>query len=131
MIESLVLDLLLILILLLLVPIGMYRGGLREVCSAAGVLLGLLVATQWSARWGDWLADLTGIDVGVSQFVVALGTMVIFGGLIGYGAAASFAYAPGPGGRLYGGLIALLTGVIFLGALIQFVALYLYDDVYL
>ena len=130
MIESLVLDLLLILILLLLVPIGMYRGGLREVCSAAGVLLGLLVATQWSARWGDWLADLTGIDVGVSQFVVALGTMVIFGGLIGYGAAASFAYAPGPGGRLYGGLIALLTGVIFLGALIQFVALYLYDDVY-
>jgi len=130
MIEALALDLLLIFILLLLVPIGLYRGGVREVCSAAGVLLGLLVATAWSSRWGEWLADLTGIDTSVSQFVVAVGTIVTFAALIGYGAAASFAYSPGPGGRLYGGLIALMSGVIFLGAVIQFVATYLYDGVY-
>ncbi len=129
MIEALALDALLILILLLLIPIGLYRGGLREVCAAAGLLLGLLVAGEWSGRWGDWMAEAAGFDAGVSKFVVAIATMVLCAGVIGYGAAASFSYSPGPGGRMYGGLIALLTGVIFLGALIQFVSIYLYDDV--
>lgn len=130
MIETLALDSLLILILALLIPIGLYRGGLREVCSAAGVLLGLIVAQQWSDRWGRWVADVTGIDDGVSRFVVAVSVLVLFAGLIGYAAASTFAYAPGPGGRLYGGLIAFLNGVLFLGAVIQFVATYLYDGVY-
>jgi hypothetical protein len=130
MIESLALDAMLILILLLLVPIGLYRGGLREVCSAAGILLGLLVAQQWADHWGSWVADTTGIDEGVSRFVVALTVLVMFAGLIGYAAASAFSYAPGPGGRIYGGMIALASGVLFLGALIQFVATYLYDGVY-
>ena len=130
MLETLALDSLLILILLLLIPIGLYRGGLREVCSAAGVLLGLIVAQQWADRWGGWLADTTGIDDGVSRFMVAVAILVLFAGLIGYAAASAFAYSPGPGGRLYGGLIALASGVLFLGALIQFVATYLYDGVY-
>lgn len=130
MLDTLVLDSLLILILLLLIPLGLYRGGLREVCSAAGLLLGLHVAQQWSSSWGDWIANVTGIDDGVSRFIVAVGTMVLFTAAIGYGAAASFSYTPGPGGRLFGGLISLFAGVIFLGALIQFVAAYLYDGVY-
>jgi len=130
MIETLALDSLLIFILLLLIPIGMYRGGLREVCSAAGVLLGLLVALQWSDRWGGWLADATGIDGGVARFAIAVAAIVVFAGVIGYGAAGSFSYAPGPGSRVFGGLIALGNGVVFLGALIQFVATYLYDGVY-
>ncbi len=130
MLETLALDSLLILILLLLIPVGMYRGGLREVCSAAGVLLGLLVALNWSDRWGGWLADSSGIDEGVARFAVAVASMVVFAGVIGYGAAASFAHSPGPGGRVFGGLISLATGVVFLGALIQFVATYLYDGVY-
>lgn len=130
MLETLALDSLLILILLLLIPIGMYRGGLREVCSAAGVLLGLLVALQWSNRWGGWLADSSGIDDGVARFAVAVTTIVVFAGVIGYGAAATFSHTPGPGGRVFGGLISLASGVVFLGALIQFVAIYLYDDVY-
>jgi len=130
MLEALALDSLLILILLLLFPIGLYRGGLREVCSAAGVLLGLIVAQQWADRWGIWVAETTGIDDGVSRFMVAVAVLVLFAGLIGYAAASAFTYAPGPGGRLYGGLIALVTGVLFLGALIQFVATYLYDGVY-
>ncbi|MBA3275684.1 MAG: CvpA family protein [Chloroflexia bacterium] len=130
MLESLALDSLLILILLLLVPIGFYRGGLREVCSAAGVLLGLLVAQQWSPRWGSWVAGVTGIDEGISRFMVAMATLVLFAALIGYGAASAFTSSPSPGGRLYGGLVALASGFLFLGALIQFVASYLYDGVY-
>jgi uncharacterized membrane protein required for colicin V production len=130
MLETLALDAMLILILLMLIPIGMYRGGLREICSAAGFLLGFVVAQQWSSRWGEWVGDITSIDVGIARFVVAVGTMVLLTGLIGYGAAAAFAYAPGPGGRLYGGLISLATGIVFLGAVIQFVTQYLYDGVY-
>lgn len=130
MVETLALDSLLILILLLLIPIGLYRGGLREACSAAGVLLGLIVAQHWADRWGGWVANASGIDVGVSRFMVAVTVLVLFAGLIGYAAAAAFSYSPGPGGRLYGGLIALASGVLFLGALIQFVATYLYDGVY-
>ncbi len=130
MLETLALDSLLILILLLLIPIGLYRGGFREVCSAAGVLLGLLVAQQWAERWGQWVADTSGIDDGVSRFMVAVAVLVLFGGSIGYAAASAFTYSPSPGGRLFGGLLALATGVLFLGALIQFVATYLYDGVY-
>jgi hypothetical protein len=130
MIEALALDVLLVLILLLLIPIGMYRGGLREVCSAAGVLLGLLIAQAWSDRWGGWVEDLTEIDGGVSRFSVAVGTIVLFGALVGYASAASFGSSPGPGGRLYGGFIALLTGIVFLGAVVGFVSQYLYDGVY-
>lgn len=130
MVETLALDALLILILMLLVPIGLYRGGLREVCTAAGVLLGLIVAQQWSERWGGWVGETTGIDEGISRFLVAIGVLLLFAGAIGYAAAASFASSPSPGGRLYGGLIALAYGVLFFGAMIQFVSAYLYDGVY-
>jgi hypothetical protein len=127
MIESLALDALLVLILIMLVPIGMYRGGLREVCSAAGLMLAYLVAVSWSTRWGNWVADRTGIDDGVSRFSVAVVILVVVTGVVGYGAATAFPYHPGPGGRLYGGLIALFSGTLFLAAMIQFVLQDLYD----
>ncbi len=130
MLDSLVLDALLIAILLLLIPIGMYRGGLREVCVSAGLLLGILVANQWSLRWGDTLEDISGIDLGISRFVAAVGAIVVIAGLVGYGAAAAFPHKPGPGGRLFGGLIALANGIIFLGALIQLGSTYLNEGTY-
>ena len=127
MMYSLALDALLVVIVLLLIPVGLYRGGLREVCTAAGLLLAYLLANAWSARWGTWLANVTGIDEGVSRFVVAVIILVVVTGAVGYGAAAAFTYRPGPGGRLYGGLISLFAGVIFLGALIEFVQRHLHD----
>lgn len=130
MIQSLALDALLVVILIAIIPLGMYRGGVREVCTSAGLLLGVLMAQQWSERWGNWVADITGIDAGVAKFIVAIATVVLTTSLIGYGAAASFSHRPGPGGRLFGGLLALVNAVIFLGALIQFVADDLYDGVY-
>lgn len=130
MLESLALDALLILILFLLVPVGMYRGGVREVCVSAGLLLGILVSASWAERWGNSLADISGIDDGVSRFIIAVATIVVVTGVIGYGAAASFAHRPGPGGRMLGGLIALANGVVFLGALIQLVSTHLYEGIY-
>jgi uncharacterized membrane protein required for colicin V production len=130
MLDSLVLDALLIAILLLLIPIGMYRGGVREVCTSAGLLLGILVSSQWTERWGQALEDVTGIDPEISRFVVAVATIVVITGVIGYGAAASFPHRPGPGGRIFGGLIALANGIVFVGAMIQLVSTQLNDGEY-
>jgi hypothetical protein len=130
MIESLALDALLLVIVISVVPLGMFRGGIREVCTSAGLLLGILIAQQWSDRWGDWVADVTGIDEGVSRFLVAIASIVTITGIVGYGAASAFGHRPGPGGRLFGGLLALANAVVFLGALIQFVADDLYEGVY-
>lgn len=130
MIQSLALDALLVIILIAIVPLGMYRGGIREICTSAGLLLGILVAQQWSARWGNWVADVTGIDPGVARFMVAIAIVVLITSLIGYGAAASFSHRPGPGGRLFGGLLAFVNAVVFLGAMIQFVANDLYEGIY-
>lgn len=130
MIESLALDALLLVIIISVVPLGMYRGGIREVCTSAGLLLGILITQQWAARWGDWVADVTGIDEGVSRFLVAVATIVLITATVGYGAAAAFGHRPGPGGRMFGGLLGLANAVVFLGALIQFVADDLYEGVY-
>ncbi len=127
MLPSLALDALLVLIILLLIPLGMYRGGQREVCSAAGLMLGYLIADAWAVRWGDWVAETSGINSGVSRFVVAVLVLVIVTGTVGYGAAAAFSHRPGPGGRLFGGLIALFSGVFLIGAMIEFVRRHLHD----
>ena len=130
MIESLALDALLLVIIVAIVPLGMYRGGIREVCTSAGLLLGILITQQWSHRWGDWMAGVAGIDEGVSRFIVAVATIVTITGIVGYGAAAAFGHRPGPGGRMFGGMLALANAIVFLGALIQFVADDLYDGIY-
>ena len=127
MVQPVILDVLLLLILLLLVPLGFYRGGLREVCSAAGLLLGLLIANEWAARWGGWIAGLTKYREDVCQFVTAVAVLTLVTAVVGYGAGAAFSYRPGPGGRMYGGLISLLIGAVFLGSVMNLVARFLTD----
>lgn len=127
MVYSLAFDALLLLILAMLIPIGMYRGGIREVCTTAGLLLGIQISQLWSNRWGEWLGDLTSMNEGVARFIMAIATIVLVTGVIGYGAGAAFSVNPSPGSRVYGGLIALANGLVFLGAMIQFVIVYLYD----
>jgi uncharacterized membrane protein required for colicin V production len=130
MVESVVLDALLLLILMLLLPLGFFRGGMREVCSAAGLLLGLLIADAWAERWGNWIATQIGVRASTSQFIVAVAVLTVVTAIVGYGAGAGFSYRPGPGGRMYGGLISLLTGALFLGAVINFVSRFLTDGDY-
>lgn len=130
MVQSIVLDALLLLILMLLIPLGFYRGGVREVCSAAGLLLGLLIANEWAERWGSWVASQADVRTGVCQFVVAVTVLTVTTAVVGYGSGAGFSSRPGPGGRMYGGLIALLTGAVFLGSVINFVARFLTDSQY-
>jgi uncharacterized membrane protein required for colicin V production len=127
MLSSLVLDALLVLILLMMIPLGFLRGGLREVCTSAGLLLGLLLADQWAVRLGNRVADLLDVDEGAAHFSVAVAIVMITAAIVGYGSSAAFSYRPGPGGRLYGGYLALLNGVVLAGFLINSISTFVFE----
>lgn len=119
---ALVLDFLLLIIFLMMVPIGFYRGGLRELCVSAGLLLGILMSQSWGERWGDLFVRLFGMNEGGASFLMSV--IITFGitALIGYGGSASFNYRPGPGGRLYGAYLALFNALTVAGYLINLYA---------
>lgn len=120
---ALVLDFLLVIIFLMMVPIGFYRGGLRELCVSAALMLGILMSQEWGERWGDLFVRLFDMSPGGASFLMS--TLITFGitALIGYGGSAAFSYKPGPGGRLYGAYLALFNAMVVAGYLIN-----LYSD---
>lgn len=116
MIESIFLDLMLALIVVLMTAIGIYRGGMREAFSAAGLSFGVLLALEWAGRWGDWLGQNTNLSEGGARFVVSVLLMVLGTGLVGYGVGSSFNYHPGPGGRMFGAVLgagSALVGIAY------------------
>lgn len=127
MFSAIVLDILLLLIVLLMVPLGFLRGGLREVSTSAGLLFGILLAVSWSGRWGDWFAARLDIQPGAAEFLVSLVAVVAATAAIGYGGSAAFDYRPGPGGRMYGALLAFLNGIIFNGFMIDQIVITVYE----
>lgn len=116
---ALVLDLLLFIILLMMVPIGFFRGGLRELCVSGGLMLGILLAGEWAGRWSALPKKMFEISNGAAEFL--MGIVIAFGvtALFGYGGSAAFSYQPGPGGRLYGAYLALINGMVAAGFLIN------------
>ena len=116
---SLVLDFLLLIIFVMMVPIGFYRGGLREMCVSGGLLLGILMSQSWGERWAGLFERLFGMSEGGAAFLMSV--VITFGitALIGYGGSAAFSYKPGPGGRLYGAYLALFNAMIATGFLIN------------
>ncbi len=128
--QSLTLDAFVILILILLAFLGFMRGGLREVCSAAGLLFGVAVVSQWDGSLGGWLARAVSIDEGAARFLSAVFILLVCAMICGYGAGSAFVYQPSAGGRMYGGLLGLLIGVVFVGYIINYVQMYLLDGKY-
>ena len=63
------------------VPIGLWRGALREWIALAGITFGSLLAAKWANPWGNDLAALSGMDPKLAHFTVAalffLGTTLI------------------------------------------------------
>jgi hypothetical protein len=116
---ALVLDFLLVIIFLMMVPIGFYRGGIRELCVSAGLLLGILMSQSWGERWADLLVRM--FDMGQAGAAFLMSVIITFSitALIGYGGSAAFTYRPGPGGRLYGAYLALFNAMIASGYLIN------------
>lgn len=119
MLTSIVLDALLILIILMMVPLGFLRGGLREVSTSAALLLGVLMAGQWAGRWADTLESALDMGADTAEFVVSIAIVVVITGIVGYGGSAAFSWRPGPGGRIYGAFLALMNAVVFIGFLIN------------
>lgn len=127
MIESILLDTLLIVVLLLITAVGAYRGGMREAFSAAGVLLGILLAQEWSRQWGDWIGRNTSLSEGGGQFAVSMALLLVSGTGVGYGVSAAFNYHPGPGGRIFGIVIAAGTGLVTISYILTWLRTLLFD----
>ncbi len=127
MIESILLDLLLILTLILLAAIGAYRGGLREAFSAAGVAVGALIAIEWTGHWGGWLADSTNLSDGGARFAVSVSCLVIVTALVGYGVGGTFNYHPGAGGRMFGFLLGIGGGLVAISYVLTWIREELYS----
>lgn len=124
---SLLLDALLLVIIILAVPLGVYRGGIREGLTAAGILLGAQLATEWAVPWGDFIGDHSALATDASRFLVAFLLMLLATLVIGYGSSIAYTYHPGPGGRLFGGILGLLNAVLFIGFIIDFVIVFLFS----
>jgi uncharacterized membrane protein required for colicin V production len=112
MLESAFLDILLLLIVLLMTSIGAYRGGLREAFSAAGVVLGVLLATEWAPTWGGWVTRNTSLTEAGAEFTIGVALLLLATVLVGYGVGTSFNYHPGPGGRMYGAVLGAASAIV-------------------
>lgn len=116
---ALVLDFLLVIVFLMMIPIGFYRGGLRELCVSGALMLGILMAGEWADRWATLYERMFGM--GTSSATFLMGVTIAFGitAVIGYGGSSVLAYQPGPGGRLYGAYLALFNAMVVAGFLIN------------
>ncbi len=125
---SQVLDLLMGLVLIMFVPIGLWRGALREWLTLAGIALGGLLAASWGSAWGDDLSGATGLEPSLAAFAVAaaffLGTTLI----VGYGGGVTLPYRPDLSGanRALGALIGLGNGTLILSGLLQLMQRHLF-----
>jgi len=127
MVQSIVLDGLIILIIVMISAVGYARGGMRELCTAAGILFGSRLADAWAPRWGAWLSGKVDIAEGSATFMVYVGVLALSAIICGYGASLAFFSRPGPGGRLYGAALGLINGIAFTSFVLDGVRRYLLD----
>jgi uncharacterized membrane protein required for colicin V production len=128
MIESIFLDSLLILVLLLMAAVGAYRGGLREAFSAAGLLLGIVLAQEWGPPWGEWVGRNTSLSDGGGQFAVSVALLTGATVVVGYGTGIAFNYHPGPGGRIFGVVLAAGSALVAVSYLLTWSRAMIFED---
>lgn len=125
---ALLLDVLLAAVLVLLVPIGAWRGGGREILVTAAVLLGAALGDAWAQPWGRDLASAADLRPQAAAFLVAIALLLGTTLILGYGAAAALPPArPDLLGRLAGGFLAGLNGVLILGTSLVFLDRFLFE----
>lgn len=127
MFQSILLDGLIVLIVLMLAAIGYHRGGMRELCTAVGILFGSRLADAWAGRWGSWLSDQVDISEGSARFIVWVTVVALATIICGYGTSLAFFSRPGPGGRLYGALLGMLNSVVLVSFVLDAMRRYLHD----
>ncbi|HEX5506307.1 MAG TPA: CvpA family protein [Thermomicrobiales bacterium] len=125
-----VLDLLMALIIVMFIPIGLWRGALREWVALAGILLGAALAAEWAYPWGGDLANELLIDPKLARFAVGALLFLAVTLFIGYGAGMALPYRPDLSwpNRLLGALLGLGNGALILSSALRIMQHNLFDD---
>ena len=111
--NELILDLVLIVGVAVFAIVGFIRGIQREVFTTAALLGGWAMASAWTERWDDWLADLINISTRTSGFIITAGLLVGSLVILGWGAggvvgAPPYTTSQRLAGALLGGINAVL-----------------------
>jgi uncharacterized membrane protein required for colicin V production len=115
-------DALLVCMLLLIVPIGFWRGGIREALVGGSVLAGALLANTFAESWGAKASDLLGVGPSTGRILIAQlllwGTTVILGygggAVVRMGAATLLT-------RLSGAILSLFNGLLLISFSLSFI----------
>lgn len=115
-------DVLLTAMVLLIVPLGFWRGGIKEAVLGGSILVGHVLGNAFAVRWGPGVAELMGRRDAVGATVVAesllWGSVLVLGYLGG-------ATIPRAGqslaGRIAGAIIGLFNGLLLLGFTLRFI----------
>lgn len=122
-------DVLLAGMLVLIVPIGFWRGGLKEAVLTGSILAGAALGNAFAVRWGPNMADLLGVRDAVGTTVLA--GVLLWGCVIvlGYAAGAAIGQVSiGLVGRLAGALLGLFNGLLLLGFTLRFINILLLNQ---
>lgn len=125
-----VLDLLMAFIVVMFIPIGLWRGALREWMALGGIMLASAFAAEWAVAGGDNLAAWASIDARVARF--AVGSLAFIGVtlVVGYGSGVALPYRPDltwPN-RLTGAALSLVNGLLILSGALRIMQRFLFDD---
>ena len=108
--------------LVLIVPIGFWRGGVKEAVVGGSILAGVSLGNAFAIRWGAAVADLLGVRDAIGETVLA--EAMLWGAVVvlGYAGGATIRQTgPGLVGRIAGSIIALFNGLLLLGFSLRFI----------
>jgi hypothetical protein len=121
--NAIILDVLLVLIVLLSMPLGFWRGVTREIFVAAAILLGMTLAATWHDRWGGRVTDWFSIGHATGRFLVAMGLIAASTVILGYGGGVLAARGAlvGLWGRLAGAALAAANATVLLALALRYI----------
>ncbi|MFL5732164.1 MAG: CvpA family protein [Chloroflexia bacterium] len=116
-------------ITLLLAIIGTLRGAVREGIVSAGLILAVLIITQWSAQWSPELHSLIpGMSQSQEEFILSFSVLWLVLIVVGYGMGGFVPRGPlSSTSRLSGFLVGLLNGAAVAGWSLRLAFQHLHD----
>lgn len=125
----LILDILLFLLVVLFMPIGFWRGPVKELFVTLGIFFGIVLAEFWARPWGRDLSDMSELTADSGAFVVAMVFLIASTFVLGYGLGAALAPAwHETPTRALGAAVAALNGMLLLSFSLQYVRIFLLSD---
>lgn len=115
-------DALLAAMLVLVVPFGFWRGGVKEAILSGSILAGAVLGNAFAVRWGSEVADLLGSRDAVGETVLAEALLWGSVAILGYvGGATVRLVGLSLVGRIAGSVLALFNGLLLLGYSLRFI----------